>query len=552
MRSLAGMALTLALTAGPAQSGPSALPLIEAARQDDGLAVQALLARHAAVNERSNDGATALAWAAMHNNLEMSARLLAAGANPDLVNVYGVGPLALAVSNGSAELVQQLLRKGADPNLARESGETPLMTAARMGRTDLMQMLLDRGAQVNRGDNKFGQTALMWGAGSAEAVRLLLAHKADPLAVTHDWDVKATIYTPGFRTIGVTGIPWNFDGDYTSKKGGQNALFFAVQKRNLESARLLVEAGVDVNLPSADGTTPLLLALYKWEGGELRNFTFAPDVSMANYLLDRGAKVAVTDGAGYTPLHGAVLAAVAAAKPGGGRGRGGRAGGGLNGPGGPGAAVVLNEAEVLKVVQRLLDAGADPNRQTLYPTSGPVGNVRINPAAPGSSAYHIAAMSTDVALTKMLAAKGANPNLLRKDGETPFSLAVEANNVEVVKEMVARGADLALRYSPAAVVPDPAKPIALRRENETIMHLAAVAGAAQTIEYLFSAGASLDVVNAQGETPLRMAQDHEVFEQVLAFEGTNNGGGKRVPLNTTTSDTIKRLLESNATRRDRP
>jgi hypothetical protein len=35
--------------------------------------------------------------------------------------------------------------------------------------------------------------------------------------------------------------------------------------------------------------------------------------------------------------------------------------------------------EALAVVRRLLDDGADPNRQTLYPTPGPAGDVRINP-----------------------------------------------------------------------------------------------------------------------------------------------------------------------------
>ena len=62
-------------------------------------------------------------------------------------------------------------------------------------------------------------------------------------------------------------------------------------------------------------------------------------------------------------------------------------------------------------MQRLLDAGADPNRQTLYPTSGPVGDVRINPAPPGSSPFHIAADSDCLPLVKMLADKGAKPNL---------------------------------------------------------------------------------------------------------------------------------------------
>ena len=139
--------------------------------------------------------------------------------------------------------------------------------------------------------------------------------------VTTTWDVKYTIYAPTTVTLGKTGIPWNTDGAYTSKKGGLNALFFAVQKHDLESARILLDAGLDVNQPAADGTTPLLAALYNWDPPDL---TFVPgkgapaqagssqhfhaDLAMARLLLDRGAKSAGADGAGYTPLHGAALA----------------------------------------------------------------------------------------------------------------------------------------------------------------------------------------------------------------------------------------------------
>jgi hypothetical protein len=52
----------------------------------------------------------------------------------------------------------------------------------------------------------------------------------------------------------------------------------------------------------------------------------------------------------------------------------------------------------------------------------------------------------------------------------------------------------------------------------------------------------LDLKNAEGETPLVMADNQEVFEYVLAYEGTGDGGGKWVPRVSTTSDLIKKLL----------
>ena len=161
----------------------------------------------------------------------------------------------------------------------------------------------------------------MWAAGHPDVVHLLLTHGADPHAVTASWDVKYIIYAPTTVTLGKTGIPWNTDGEYTSRKGGQNPLFFAVQKHDLESARLLLEAGVDVNQPAADGTTPLLdgaLSLgsaqhifIPGKGAPAQagsSQTLHADLAMAQFLLDRGAKAKAVDGAGYTPLHGAALA----------------------------------------------------------------------------------------------------------------------------------------------------------------------------------------------------------------------------------------------------
>src|SRR5262245_26398696 len=235
--------MTSVLTA----AGSSGDALLRAVQSDDRATVARLIHEPANVNAREQDGATALAWAAMRSNIAIAELLLKAGADPNLTNEMGVGPLSLAIANGSAAMAELLLQNGAEPDLARESGETPLMTAVRLGHIEVVKLLLDRRANVNARTKKFGQTAVMWAAGYPAIVRLLLERGADPAAVTAAWDVNYTIYAPTTVTLGKTGIPWNTGGEYTSRKGGQNALFFAVQKHTLETAGLLLQAGVDIN-----------------------------------------------------------------------------------------------------------------------------------------------------------------------------------------------------------------------------------------------------------------------------------------------------------------
>jgi ankyrin repeat protein len=525
-------------------SSTTAEALLDAARRDDTEAVKALLGTRADVNATSNDGTTALAWAVMHSNEAMTSRLLAAGANPNLSNTYGVTPLHVAIENAAVSIVPVLLAKGANVNTARANGETPLMTAARTGQSEIVKLLLAHHADMNAREKKFGQTALMWAAGNPAVVRLLVGAGADLRLTSNSWEVKATIPGTSFRTVGATGVPWVFEGEYVSKKGGQNALHFAVQERNLESARLLLDAGVDVNSPSADHTTPLLLALYKWDSADGRGVTFAPDLAMANLLLERGAAIKAADDQGYTPLHGAVLATTNTGARG--RGRGGRSGGAAAAARGGRAldaatAQAPSRADWMQLVTRLLDGGADPNAAVINPTTAGLGT-RLNPPNAGSTPLHIAAASADVPLVELLCHHGGNPNVIRKDGLSPLAVAVQGDNVDVVKALVAAGADLHERYNPSLLVPDPVEAIALRRQRQTIMHVAALAHSPKSIEYLFSLGVSLTDENAQGETPLEVADNQEVFEYVLAYEGVGAGGGIWRPRDFATSDTIKRLI----------
>ena len=195
----------------------------------------------------------------------------------------------------------------------------------------------------------------------------------------------------------------------------------------------------------------------------------------------------------------------------------------------------------MQFVSRLLDAGADPNAAVINPTTGGAGT-RLNAPSGGSTPLHIAAGSADVELVELLCGRGASPNVIRKDGLSPFAVAVQADNLDVVKALVKAGANLRHRYNPSTTVPDPVEPIAMPRQHQTIMHVAAIAHASKSIEYLFSVGVSLTDNNAFDETPLEMAENQEVFEYVLAYEGTGAGGGVWRPRDFTTSDTIRRLL----------
>ncbi len=536
----------------------------DAVRGDDRAAVEQLLRQGLNPNERESDGSTPLAWAANRTNTEIAAILLKAGADPNVTNELGIGPLALATANGSAAMVNQLLSHGADPNVARENGETPLMTAARMGQMDIMKLLLARRADVNASERKYGQTALMWAAGQHVAVRMLLDHGAAVDAVTKTWDVKYTIYLPTTVTLGKTGIPWNNEGDYVAKKGGLSALFFAVQKNDLESVRMLLDAGAGVNSTAADGTTPLLAALYKWAPPKAvfvpgrgapatagSSQVFSPDIHLANLLMDRGASAKTVDGAGYTPLHGAALAVAKAARSG---TRQKSAYGqtaaalALGSDDGSGSSGTLKEAWAL--VQRLLDAGADPNRQIVYPTGGPAGDVRINPAPPGSSAMHIAASSGSVELAQILAGRGGNPNLVRKDGHTPFSVAVLAGNLEITKELLARGADLNARWSPQDKIPDPVEAITLARQNQSILHLAAIEGRPEILEFLHSKGAAMDDRNSMGGTPLDLAGKQERYREAIQRQGAESEPEKlkKIVRKTSGTDTLKKLAGGAAAR----
>ena len=139
--------------------------LVEAARNQDQPTVRALLGQRADVNARSDDGSTALLWAAHWNDLATADLLIRAGADANAANDF---PHDAAVAGlhqrQRARWSSCCSKAGANPNTPIATGETPLMTCAGSGSADAVRMLIARGADVNAKEPSQNQTALMWAA----------------------------------------------------------------------------------------------------------------------------------------------------------------------------------------------------------------------------------------------------------------------------------------------------------------------------------------------------------------------------------------------------
>ena len=106
------------------------------------------------------------------------------------------------------------------------------------------------------------------------------------------------------------------------------------------------------------------------------------------------------------------------------------------------------------------------------------------------------------------------------------------------------------RWSPQDKIPDPVEAITLARQNQSILHLAAIQGNPEMLELLCSKGAALDAKNAQGETPLDLADSQERYREAIQRQGAEGDAEqlKKIVRKTAGTDMLKKLSREVASR----
>ena len=478
----------------------SAQPVAEAARTADWAAVGALVEQGADVTAPQGDGTTALHWAGYWDEDDMAALLLDAGADANATTDLGVTPLWTACENGSAQMTRILLEVGADPNAALLSGETLLMTATHSGSAAVIEQLLAAGADVNTAEQGRGQTALMWAVAQRhpDVVEALLAHQPD-VHVRSDARTEVVKTSPE---------PWNPDYIIDLLQGGYTPLLFAARVGDLDSARLLVAAGADVNDTAPYGTSATVVAAHSGHG------------ELAAFLLEQGADPNAA-GAGYTALH----------------------------------AAILHKDDHL--VAALLVRGADPNVPVVRSTPVRRDSVDyyLHPSYVGATPFWLAARFSAPAIMRLLAEHGADPLVAHRPVYWGGRLAESDDRAEVregdtTAVMAAAGlggraplfaVDRLNRIAESAPVrstrrePDPVEREAVTLEavrvaaelgvdvntanavGETALHAVAARGYDTVIAYLVEQGARLDLTNQDNQTPLDVARARRADDSTIAL-----------------------------------
>jgi ankyrin repeat protein len=378
--------------------------LMLAARNGNPDTVKALIAAGAEVNAKETlRGTTALMWAAEQSHPAAVKALLDAKADYTLKSAVAGVPRAYMANQVNVATVQAAQARlaaekagvapppapaggggrggGNNRNAAGAAGaangqNAPGVAPPLPGANAAGGFGGGQGVGGNRGGNRGGNGANRGGAAAPAAAT------ADAAADDGGDDAAGPI-------AGATG----------NSGGGLTALIFASRQGDLESAKLLLAAGADINQPSDYGWTPLLTATQN------RHYI------LGKYLMDRGADVNLANKSSWTNLYLATD--------------------NRNIEGGD-FPVPKADMDSLEYIRALLDHKADVNAQIRENTLTRTIFTMQWLFERGATPFLRASQSSDTALMKLLLERGANPKIATDYGDTALSAAAGIGWVEGV------------------------------------------------------------------------------------------------------------------------
>ncbi|MEJ0035409.1 MAG: ankyrin repeat domain-containing protein [Gammaproteobacteria bacterium] len=516
-------AIVLLATAATAQADS---PLADAIKAGDRRAALEMLSKGVDVNAAQPDGTTALHWASYQVDADLVKQLIAKGAKADVRNNFGATPLAEAVKVGNAPLVKMLLDAGANANAANEDDQTPLMLAARTGVVEIADLLLRHKANVNAVEKWRGQNALMWAASDnfPDMTEFLIKHGANvkTRATINDWGSQITSepraqYRP---------------------TGGLTPLLYAARAGCDRCILAMLKAGADVNLPTPEGVTPLMVAIDNQH------------YDTAKLLMRKGANPHTWDWYGRTPLYVAVDVRTLRARVGGGFGNGG----------GERERIRADKEGTTSVdiLNMLLDAGVDRNPQLNMHRPGRGGNSGRfveDLLTAGATPLLRAAVTYDEEAIKILLDHGALVDLPNAMGVTAFMTAAgvgvsirdpradlytapdaQKHSIATMEVLLMAGADVNARMiDTSGHTARIARPSTVTsRQGQTAIYGAINWGWTDVVQYLLDHGARVDIADAQGKTPIDATKgnaggrDFKKVDEIVALiqKATTAQGGK--------------------------
>jgi ankyrin repeat protein len=483
-------------------------------------AARLLISAGAKVDAMNRDGITPLHMASLYGNTAMIQTLLNAGADAKQKGPQGETMLMLAARNGNPDAIKLLLAAGADVNAKEPArNTTALMWAVEQKHPAAVKALLDGGAdpraksgpaglprnymaqKVNtanveaamkrwseavRNGRTYEQQLAFEEASGKRVQRLLPDFTKDDLPTIAKFIVQASaladvdtileFVTPQVTAAGkdiqeltnlvrqqlAEAAAEGNDSDLVVAGlvgrggGGLTALVFAAREGDLESTKLLVAAGADVNQTTEYGWTPLLVATNNRHYG------------IAKWLVENGANVDSANKGAWTPLYLATD--------------------NRNIEGGD-FPVPKPDMDHLDFIKILLDHGANPNLRVKDDTLTRTIFTMQWFFESGATPFVRAAQSGDVELMQLLMKHGADPKIATDFGDTALSAAAGIGWVEGVtyEHSVKENLDSVKLALDLGLDPNSAN-----RDGRTPLMGAALKGRNDVVQTLVDHGARLD------------------------------------------------------------